>query len=187
VYSSGNAPNGDPIFVVDSNTTNLGKSSPRHYYGGDLQIKLKHGWGETELRGEYWFGTQPGTANSTANPGTLPTTNGLPLPTYIRHFNGAFFYFLQNIINTRNQLIIKYDWYDPNERVEESQIGKAGTNLTVADIKYSTLGFGYIYFINPQTKLVFYYDLVHNDATHLAGATVDQKDNVFTTRLQFRF
>lgn len=187
VYKSGTNINGDKSFVVDSSISNLGRSSPRHYYGADIQVKLHHHWGETEWRAEYWFGTQPGTANSTTNPGTIPSANGIPLPTYIRHYKGAFFYFLQNIINTRHQLIIKYDWYDPNEKVKETEIGKPGTNLTVADIRFNTLGIGYAYHFNPQTKLLLYYDIVNNKNTTLAGYLVDVKDDVFTCRLQFRF
>lgn len=187
VYKSANAPNGDEIFKVDSSISNLGKSSPRHYYGADLQFKVHHGWGETELRGEYWFGTQPGTATSTSNPGTLPTANGAPLPTYVRHFDGAFLLFLQNIINNKNQLIIKYDWYDPNIRASKLDVGKPNTNLTAADIKFSTLGLGYIHHLNSQTKLVLYYDIVKNENTQMAGYTGDLKDNVFTCRIQFRF
>jgi hypothetical protein len=187
VYSSGIATNGDKIFIVDSSASNLGRSSPRHYYGADVQVKLKHKWGETEWRAEYWFGTQPGTATSTTNPGTLPNSNGTLLPTYVRHFDGVFFYFLQNIINTKHQLILKFDWYDPNIKVKKSDLGKAGTNLTAADIKYSTIGMGYAYHFNPQTRIIFYYDFVKNESTNLTGATTDQKDDVFTCRLQFRF
>ncbi len=187
VYESSKNLNGDKIFVVDSSASNLGRSSPRHYYGADIQFKIHHAWGESELRAEHWLGTQPGTANSTANPGTLPNTNGVPLPTYVRHFNGSYFYFLQNIINTKHQLVIKYDWYDPNIKVSKAEIGKSGTNLTAADIKYNSLGLGYIYHFNPQTKITFYYAIVKNELTSLAGATVDQKDDVFTCRLQFRF
>jgi predicted porin len=84
-------------------------------------------------------------------------------------------------------LILKYDWYDPNIKVKKSDIGKTGTNLTAADIKYSTLGIGYAYHINPQTKIIFYYDIVNNELTNLSGVTTDQKDNIFTCRLQFRF
>ena len=187
IYKTTTVSNGDKLFTVDSSLSNLGKSSPRHYYGADVQIKLKHSWGETEWRAEYWFGTQPGTANSTANPGSLPNSNGLPLPTYIRHYDGGFFYFLQNIINTKHQLILKYDWYDPNIKVKKMEIGKTGTNLTSADIKYTTLGIGYIYYFNPQTKITFYYDFVHNEITRLPDYTGDQKDDIFTCRLQFRF
>ncbi|MBC7874415.1 MAG: porin, partial [Ferruginibacter sp.] len=187
LFESGNAPNGDKIFVVDSSISNFGRSSPRHYYGADLQVKVNHGWGETEWRAEYWFGTQPGTSGSTSNPGTLPNSNGNPVPTYVRHYNGAFFYFLQNIVNPRHQLVLKYDWYDPNIKVEILEIGKPGTNLTVADIRFSTLGLGYVYHINSQTKLLFYCDFVKNETTQLAGYTADLKDNVLTFRLQFRF
>lgn len=183
VYSMG-AANG---FIVDSATSNTGKSSPRHYYGGDLQFKLHHEWGETELRGEYWFGTQPGTAASSTNPGSIPNVNGIPVPTYVRHFDGAFFYLLQNIINSRHQVMIKYDWYDPNTKTARSQIGQPNSNLTLADIKYNTLGIGYAFNFNTQTKLILYYDIVRNEKTSLAAYTGDLKDNVFTSRLQFRF
>ena len=187
VYGSGTASNGDKIFVVDSSLKNLGKASPRHYYGADVQVKFHHAWGVTELRAEHWLGTQPGTNTTTANPGLLPISNGVLLPTYVRHFNGSFFYFIQNIVNTRHQLLVKYDWYDPNIKVSKSEIGKAGTNLTAADIKFSTLGVGYVYHFNIQTKLIFYYDFVKNENTQIAGFTSDLKDNVFTCRLQFRF
>jgi len=105
----------------------------------------------------------------------------------VRHYNGAFFYFLQNIVNTKHQLVVKYDWYDPNIKVSKGEIGKPGTNLTAADVKFSTLGVGYIYYFNPQTKITFYYDIVQNEETQLGGYTSDIKDNVFTCRLQFRF
>jgi len=187
VYESGKANNGDKIFVVDSSISNLGKSSPRHYYGADVQFKLKHGWGESEWRAEYWFGTQPGTASSTTNPGTLPNSNGNPVPTYVRHFDGAYFYFLQNIVNKKHQLVVKYDWYDPNIKVKKMDIGKTATNLTSAEIKFSTLGVGYVYHFNPQTKIIFYYDFVENEHTQISGYTEDLKDNIFTCRLQFRF
>ena len=187
VYESGTATNGDKIFVLDSSTTNLGISAPRHYYGADVQYKIHHGWGETEFRAEYWFGTQPGTQTTTFNPGTIPNSNGVPLPTYVRNFNGAFIYFLQNIINSRHQLLLKYDWYDPNTDVQDDEIGKPGTNLTPADIKFSTLGMGYVFYFHPQIKLTLYYDLVKNEITQLPGYTSDLKDNIFTCRLQFRF
>jgi hypothetical protein len=152
-----------------------------------VQALLHHGWGETEFRAEYWTGKQPGTATTTTNPGDTPSLNGSPLPTYKREFNGAFLLFLQNIINTKNQLIVKYDWYDPNTKVAAQDIGKSGTNLTAADIKFSTLGLGFLHHINNNIKLVFYYDIVKNETTQMEGYTTDLKDNIFTTRIHFRF
>ncbi|HEY6503343.1 MAG TPA: porin [Chitinophagaceae bacterium] len=182
VFTDGTDTNGDKVFIVDSSESNIGEIAPRKYYGADIQLKTWHGWGETELRAEYWMGKQPGSAITTTNPGTLPVS-----PTYIRDFNGAFIYFLQNIVNKKNQLLLKYDWYDPNTNVTGKDIGKPGTNLSATDIRYSTLGFGYVYYFSENIKLTLYYDFVKNETTQLTGYTSDLKDDIFTCRLQFRF
>jgi hypothetical protein len=170
------------LFTVDSSLANIGKKSPRRYRGADIQYNIKHGWGSTELRAEYWMGTQSATEESTETPSSL-----LEEPHYIRRFDAAFFYLVQNIINKDHQLVIKYDWYDPNTKVGGSDIGKAGTNFTAADIRYHTLGAGYLYHFNENTKLVLWYDHVKNESTNLPGYTRDLEDDVFTCRLQFRF
>jgi hypothetical protein len=170
------------MFVVDSSLDNIGSKAPRHYYGADVQLVLKHEWGKTEWRGEYWRGTQSGTATTTVNPGTLPL-----VPTYIRKFGGAFFYFLQNIINEDWELVVKYDWYDPNTKVAATDIGKGGTNLSSTDIKYGTLGVGITRYFSGNLKLLAYYSFVSNESTALTGYTNDLADDVFTFRMQLRF
>lgn len=181
-YRVENLPSGDKSFVVDSSLTNVGNTAPRHYYGADLQIKWIRKWGITEWRAEYWTGKQSGTTKNTANPEVLPV-----VPTYIRNFNGAFFYFLQDIVNPKNQLLVKYDWYDPNSKVAGKEIGRPGTNFYEGDIKFSTLGFGFSRVLTQNVKLVLYYEIVKNETTLLTGYTADVKDNLFTARLQFRF
>jgi hypothetical protein len=170
------------VFAVDSNLRNIGTKAPRKYYGADIQLAHKHRWGKTEWRAEYWRGKQPGTATTTANPGTLPTD-----PTYIRNFDGAFIYFLQNIINSDWELVLKYDWYDPNIKVAASEIGKSGTNLTAADIKYSTIGVGLTRYFTGNLKLLAYYSFVQNERTALTGFNANLEDDVFTLRMQLRF
>jgi hypothetical protein len=170
------------LFVIDSSLSNNGKKAPRNYEGADVQLKWKHDWGATELRVEYWTGTQTATATNTETPSAL-----LNEPHYIRRFDAAFFYLLQNIVNKTHQVGIKYDWYDPNAKVNASQIGKAGANFTSADIKYSTLGFGYLFYANSNLKFTLWYDHVMNESTTLTGFTSDADDNVLTCRLQFRF
>ena len=174
--------NGDHLFNVDSSMNNIGDKTPRHYFGGDVQVTYKHGWGKTELRGEYWRGKQPGTATSSTNPGSLPAA-----PVFIRDFDGAFFYFLQNVVNQKNELIIKYDWYDPNLKTSSTEIGKVSTNLTAADIKFSTLGFGFTRYFNDNIKALLYYELVANEKTLLPDFSKDIKDNILTCRIQLRF
>jgi len=175
---------GNKNFVVDSSASNFGKISPRKYYGIDAQLKIKNKVGFTELRAEYISGKQTASSVSTETPGLAFTgTEGY----YVRKFSGAYFYFLQNLGSTHHQIGIKYDWYDPNTEVKGIEIGSAGNNINASNIKYSTLGFGYLYYISENVKLVLWYDKITNEKTRLSGFINDVKDNVFTCRLQFKF
>ena len=170
--------------VVDSSQSNNGKVSPRRYYGIDAQIKIKNKIGFTELRGEFITGKQVGTAFSSETPSALLTgIDGY----YNRNFNGAYFYLLQNIFSVKHQLLLKYDWYDPNTKIRGAEIGASGSNFTMADIKYNTIGVGYVYYATPNLKSMLYYSMPTNEKTTLQGATTNIADNVFTWRLQFRF
>jgi hypothetical protein len=184
VYSSDKNSFGK-TFILDSGFNNAGKIAPRIYYGADMQLKIKNKEGVfTQLRAEYIFGTQTSTSGNSETPAALLTgTEGY----YVRKFNGAYLCLLQHIFNEHHQLIVKYDWYDPNSKVKNTDIGKPGTTLNATDIKYSTFGFGYIYYINENLKLVLWYDKITNEKTQLTGYTSDIKDDVFTCRLQFRF
>lgn len=173
---------GKTQFTVDSSTANIGGKALRRYYGADAQLVYKHGWGKTELRAEYWAGTQPGTAKSTTTPGTLPSE-----PTYIRSFDGAFFVFLQNIGSSKYELMIKYDWYDPNRKVAGTDINTNAGNFTAADIKFATLGIGATRYITDRVRFLVYYDIVKNEKTSIAGSENDLDDNIFTVRFHFRF
>jgi phosphate-selective porin len=87
----------------------------------------------------------------------------------------------------KNQFGVKYDWYDPNVKVKGDQVNKQTSNLGPADIKYNTIGVGYLNYVNENLKLVLWYDFVMNEKTALEGYTGDIRDNVLTFRLQFRF
>lgn len=168
-------------FVVDSSADNIGAKAPRRYRGFDGQIRIKNSFGLTQLRGEYWWGKQTASARETTTPATL-----LNEPYYIRNFDGAFFYFLQNIVTDKHQVLVKYDWYDPNTKIQGNEIGVIG-NTTIADIKYNTLGFGYTYYFDNHIKLIAWYDMIRNEITSLDGFTKDVKDNVLTMRIQYKF
>ncbi|MFT3682842.1 MAG: porin [Ferruginibacter sp.] len=183
VYSTVSS-NNEKKVMIDSAASNEGHYSPRNYKGADLQLKFKNKTGFTEIRGEYITGTQTGTATSSETPSALVSgRDGF----YRRNFNGAYFYFLQHLFSLRHQLAIKYDWYDPNTKVKGREIGVAGSNFTAADIKYSTLNIGYNYMVSPMAKLSLFYAIVKNENTALSGYTSNVRDNVFTTRIQFRF
>ena len=172
-------------------------------------------WGNATIRGEYIFGKQPGTSNSTVSPQTPPTTTLNTLTTakipngnynhtkdttvnvvtittpaadvYNRNFNGGYFYFIQNIAKTKFQFIAKYDWYDPNTKISGKQIGVKNSNTSSADIKYSTLGLGLGYNWDKNIKLIAYYAIVKNEITLLKGFEHEIPDNVLTLRVQYKF
>jgi hypothetical protein len=169
-------------FILDSSMSNIGKIAPRKYYGADAQLRLNHDWGNTELRVEYWMGKQTATEANSETPTELLTE-----PYYIRKFDGAFVYLLQNIINNRHQLGVKFDWYDPNTDVKGDEIGNGGSNINATNIKYSTLSIGYNYYMNANLKLFLWYDFIKNESTSLIEFQGDVRDNVFTCRLQFEF
>jgi len=129
---------------------------------------------------------QTATATSTESPGTYPISGTTLQPLYVRNFDGAYFYFLQHLASEKHQLVLKYDWYDPNTRVKGAEL-TAAHGFNQADIKYQTFGAGYVYYINPYVKATFWYEHPMNESTSLAGYTKDVPDDVFTFRLQFRF
>lgn len=180
---------GDGIWKMrsDSLESNIGKNAKRQYFGADLQIIFPNANGQTEFRAEYIRGTQTGTPGSSASPGTYPVDgSGATLPLATRPFDGAYFYFLQHLGSWQHQVVVKFDWYDPNTRVSGNDISKVN-GLSAADIRYNTLGAGYIHYINQYLKLLFWYEHPINEKTALAGYDKDIKDGIFTCRAQFSF
>ncbi len=185
-------------FVTDSAMTDsLGKFD-RKYIGADIQIyyDIPVEWlGGFSVRGEFITGDQPGTASSdrfynNAHGGTVT-------PLYQRKFQGWYLTYIQNF-GLKNQLILKYDVYDPNTKVKGKDIGATATSisgrrLTATDVAFSTLGLGWIYHWDSNVKFVAYYDMVSNEKANqsatgsLSKYTKDLKDNVFTFRIQYRF
>ncbi len=174
---------------VDSSSSNSGSSYKRNYIGGDIQLYYDLPvLGGFSLRGEYIHGTQPGTSSANTFYNSTDTKAGL----YSRKFNGFYINYVQNIGND-NQIVLKYDVFDPNTDVKGEQIGVKSSNLSSADIKYSTFGFGWIHHWDSNIKLILYYDLVTNEKVNsaatgsLASFKEDLKDNVLTFRIQYKF
>jgi hypothetical protein len=181
---------GLPVFRLDNDTANFGMRTQRNYMGGDLQFSFDWPAGLTTLRAEYIQGVHSGSSSSVSVPTTQPAND-----TYSRNFNGAYFYFVQNILQTKHQVVVKYDWFDPNTDVEGDDIGKSIEGPTTGlkttsrtDLKYTTLGVGYTYRWDANVKIVLYYAMVTNETSkNLSGATQDLKDNVVTFRVQYKF
>lgn len=178
--------NGDKGFDFSLDTANYNRIARKEYFGADVQASMDLPFGITTIRAEYIQGEQPGTnaSNQRANNslGALPTA-----PIYHRHFNGAYFYLIQDIGHSKFQMVLKYDWYDPNVNISGMDIGKTGTGTNTGDIRFDTYGFGVNYHINAYAKVMAYYDFVKNENTSVTAYKKDVKDNVFTLRFQIKF
>ncbi|MCL1937083.1 MAG: hypothetical protein FWF52_01640 [Candidatus Azobacteroides sp.] len=196
-------------FVLESDSrTNIGKLAKRQYLGFDVQFNMITEAGLSQIRGEYVFGEQPGTARSSYSFGLDDIPSG---PVYMRNVRGGYVLLVQDLGRSPLTALAKYDWYDPNTGVSGNNI--AAPNLltnetdqpTVAgagDVAMSNIGVGLVWRINSALKLTAYYDFVSNEKTkNSKNSTVSEtdsritqygwegnrKDNVFTLRLQYKF
>lgn len=170
-------------FVAVVDEANRGQYAKREYLGVDARIRLNTGLGATQLRGEYLFGQQPGTAKSSKSPNyaQLPQAD-----TYLRNFRGAYVMLVQDIGSLPFALVLKYDWYDPNTAVEGDRVGAAGTSAT--DLAQQTLGVGALWHVNDALRLQAYYEFNRNEqSAQVQGMNQDKKNDLFTLRLQYKF
>ena len=182
----------DGGFTLNTSDENIGQFAKREYIGFDGQLSFESPVGMTQLRGEYIWGTQPGSSSSTASPNRASIPSGTnAYDTYLRPINGWYAILVQDIGQIPFSAVVKYDVYDPNTAVSGNEVGSAysgGASSSKADIKYSTLGLGLLWRIQPSLRLQAYYEIVKNETTSaLAAYTSDQKDNTFTLRLQYKF
>lgn len=173
--------------VKDSSAATINKVAPRRYYGADIQLATNTKSWKSEFRAEILSGLQTATATTSTTPGSYPVDNKSEvLPFYTRNFTGAYITFVQTLNSTDNQIILKYDYYDPNSKVSGADIS-AAKGLTAADVRFDTFGFGILHHFNPHFKAVLYYDVIKNESTKISGYESDRKDNVLTLRTQFYF
>jgi phosphate-selective porin len=170
-------------FELNSGASNKGRFAKREYLGFDFQLVVASSWGITQLRAEYLFGQQPGTAGASKSPNAavLPATD-----TYIRNFSGAYVIFVQDLGFLPLSAVLKYDFYDPNTKISGDEIGNNGASKT--DLSYNTFGFGVLWKISNAFRMQAFYEINKNETSaNVASMTNDLKDNVFTLRLQYKF
>ena len=170
-----------------------GKEFDRNYLGIDLQYYYDIPViGGLTFRGEYLWGTQPGTSGSSSfyQPTAGQSPNGA---VYMRNFNGYYFYWVQ-CWGSKVQTVVKYDGYDPNTDVGGNGVGAPGSLTTATDLKYKTYSFGLIYNWDENVKFMVNYDMPKNEkSTNLKNTdpykdfSRDMPDNVFTFRIQYKF
>jgi hypothetical protein len=157
------------------------------------------------------LGSDGKTITSTSTTVTVPSAV-ITGDAFLRKFTGGYIQLSQDIADTKHSISVKYDWYDPNAGISGDNIGAALTDAQKAentaataakrpttyiasnktDIAYSTIGFGYMYRMNNNIKLMAYYDMPLNETS--AKLTASGSDftkalaaNLLTIRMQVKF
>ena len=171
-------------FVADPSESNIGEFAKREYIGFDAQFSVTSTLGLTQLRGEYLFGQQPGTAISTKSPNDKELPSG---DTYIRDFSGWYLIFIQDLGKSPFSLVAKYDSYDPNTKVSKNEVS-ADNGFSKADLSQNTFGFGALWHINSALRLQAFYEINKNEKSNgISGMEKDLKNDLFTLRFQYKF
>jgi phosphate-selective porin len=156
--------------IVDS--INVGDYLKKQWFGGEVRI-YSDLLGGTSIKAEYIAGTNSG-ASTTA----LKTD-----PNKIRNFSGYYIYLVKNIGN-KNQLVARYDFYDPNTKL-------SGDNAK-SDFYYKSWNLAWQCYLNDNLRISLNYDMPVNEkdsaVKNANGVATNQlKDNTFTVRVQAKF
>jgi hypothetical protein len=148
----------------DLSTGNRGKTFDRQYFGGDIQLFYATPViGGTCIKGEYIQGKHPTKVGSDDfyNNNPPPTTDAV----FNREIMGYYAYFIQNLDPANLQLVVKYDYWDPNTKVDATDFTNTTTTLTSGDIAYSTWGFGILYYLPwaSNIRCMAYYEMPKNE------------------------
>jgi hypothetical protein len=125
-------------------------SAPKKWIGVEAQF-VADLWGGLTLKGEYITGVNstPGITTSASSViqsqslkndtlwlTTTTTKTNTNNPTITKNFSGWYVYLIKNI-GKRNQIAVRYDWYNPNTSLNSDNIGvsKYDGSKTVLDPK----------------------------------------------------
>lgn len=199
-------------------STKIGETSIRGAYFGGNQISQ-----EGTLANPYVFTSYSPTGPFTSvtwpkydspqpyNPATV-SQNLKPSHSFNRKFSGWYAYLTQKIGKTGHNVIFRADYYDPNLDVSGDRVGVnvydsqgnllGSSGLSVADVAFTTLGFGYQYEFNDDLSLLLYYEHPMNEITQIepldgtligqgkyphSGYLDDADDDVLLFRIQYKF
>ena len=162
-------------------TPNIGDALKKSWLGAEMQIYYDF-MGGMALKGEYISGTIS-EVSSTFNATQFNSAFNF---NRVRDFKGFYTTLIKNI-GVKNQVVVRYDVFDPNRKLSGNDVTNTG------DLKFSTWSFSWQYYFDDNVKIVAGYSLPTNEKsanTGLVGtdfANRDKKDNTFTIRLQAKF
>jgi len=157
-------------YTYNKSLDNVGKGVKKNWVGFEAQFYADI-LGGLAIKGEYIFGVNstPGyngsakfsssstvLKNDTLTMTTLTTTTVNNAPAISRNFMGYYIYLIKNI-GKRNQIAVRYDYYNPNTKLSSDQIGTAKWDAKVADVvkdNKTYAGTDPVIITNNQTKTI---------------------------------
>jgi phosphate-selective porin len=165
---------------LDSTTYKGGDYLPKQWLGGEIQI-FADILGGLALKGEYMQGV-----NSSASASNQLSAASISVkradPSKVRNFKGYYIYLIKNV-GAKNQLVLKYDYYDPNTSLS----GDAAK----ADVSWKTYTIAWQYYLNDNIRISLQYEMPDYEAN--ATRPADYKDltglygNTLGIRVQAKF
>ena len=174
-YYGGNRAKTNP-FTLNTNGTidslTVGDYLNKKWIGGEIQIYADF-LGGLAIKGEYMSGVNsiPSTIISTST-----IAQKLADPNKVKNFNGYYLYLIKNI-GSKNQLVARYDYYDPNSKLS----GDATKN----DIYYKTWSVSWQHYLNDNIRISLQYEMPKNEINKSYPKQLD--DNTFSARIQAKF
>jgi phosphate-selective porin len=157
--------------IVDS--VALGTYLDKHWMGAEVQI-FADVLGGLAIKGEYMAGVN-NYASLTALAGAIAQKKADP--NKVRDFAGYYIYLIKNI-GAKNQLVTRYDYYDPNTKT-------SGDGSTATELNFKTWTVAWQYYLNDNIRLSAQYEMPKNE-TNTTNPN-DLKDNTFILRIQAKF
>ncbi len=148
---------------LDSLDGNKGSYLDKKWAGAEMQIYFDF-LGGMALKGEYIAGQNAFSGDSRSNPYKM------------KKFSGYYGYLIKNI-GKKNQLVGRYDYFDPNTRFKGDAAG--------LDVYYKTLTVAWQYYLNHNIRFSLNYEMPTNETNAIYKD--DIADNVFTIRMQAKF
>ena len=174
-YFGGNLSRTNPYIKNSDGTTDSIKVwsyLDKKWLGGEIQI-FADVLGGMAIKGEYVSGVNSTPSSIAA---TATRAQMMASPNLYNSFSGYYLYFIKNI-GSKNQLVAKYDYYDPNIKLSGDAAGNS--------IYYNTVTLAWQYYLNDFIRITLNYEMPKNEIN--ASNPVDKKDNYFGMRLQAKF
>lgn len=163
--------------ILDS--VNVGHNLDKKWFGGEIQI-FADVLGGLAIKGEYVAGT-----NSVASTTAAPASNAsvatkLGAANKLNSFAGYYLYLIKNI-GPKNQLVARYDYYDPNTKLSGDAAGSA--------VSCKTLMVSWQHYLNDFIRINVNYEMpkFETNASHPADYKDVTYGNTLGVRIQAKF